>query len=164
MSFDFWRDLAKAKTVEKKALETFQDLTQDYQFIDVSDNKQYYHKGDIKAIAKDGREIMLEIKGDTRIHETGNVFCEEQNFWYETGDFTKGNMYSDYQYYCVVSEQAGKIAVIDFKVLQKHYANANHRFVKIPHNDNDSYGYLFPLKEVKALGGLVALIDLKEGA
>lgn len=160
---EFQRDLAQAKRVEKKALDTFQELTQEYTFIDVSDEKEYYHKGDIKAINKDGKEIMLEIKGDSRIHETGNVFCEEQNFWYESGTFTKGNMYSDYQIYCVVSEQAQKIAVIDFNILRKNYAAAHHSFKKISHKDNDSYGYLFPLKEIKALGGLIAIVDLKEG-
>ena len=158
MSYDFWKDLTAAKKVEQKALEVFQRLCADLQFIDVSDDKQYYHKGDIKAIAADGTEYMLEIKGDSRIHETGNVLCEEENFWYNTGKTTKGNMYSDYQYYCVVSEQARKIAVIDFQVLRAHYKH-NHEYREIKHYDNISCVYLFPLKEIKKLGGLIALLD-----
>ena len=156
---DFWKDLAYAHTVEKTALKAFQGATEDYKIVDVSNNREYYHKGDLKAIAADGREYMLEIKGDSRIHETGNVLCEEQNYWYDSGKYTQGNMYSDYEYYCVVSEAARKIAVIDFKVLKAHYADAHHRLIKISHYDNESYCYLFPLKEIKELGGLVALLD-----
>ena len=102
---------------------------------------------------------MLEIKGDSRIADTGNVLCEEQNYWYYTGKTTKGNMYSDYQYYCVVSEAARKIAVIDFQVLRAHYADSHHRKLTLYHNDNETIVYLFPLKEIKELGGLVALLD-----
>ena len=159
MSFDFWNDLNAAKKVEQKALEVFQGLTADYRLIDVSDNKQYYHKGDLMAIGADGTQYMLEIKADSRIHETGNVLCEEENFWYDSGTYSKGNMYSDYQYYCVVSEAARKIYVIDFKVLQDNYKKANHRFIKIPHNDNDCYCYLFPIGELKQLGGIITVVE-----
>ena len=159
MSWDFWRDLQNAQRVEQMALEVFQGLTHDYTFINVSDNKDYYHRGDIIAVAADGRQIYLEIKGDTRIAETGNVFCEEENFWYQEGRFTKGNMYSDYQIYCVVSEAARKIWVMDFRVIKDNYNKHNHRFVKVSHRDNDSYGYLLPLLEVKSKGGLIAELD-----
>lgn len=158
MSYDFWKDLALAKKVEQKALEIFQSLDAEHSFIDVSNNKEYYHKGDIKAIAEDGTEYMLEIKGDSRIHETGNVLCEEENYWYDTGTYTKGNMYSDYQFYCVLSEAAHKLVVIDFKVLQANYKK-NHRCVQMRHSDNESYFYLFPLGELKELGGIIAVID-----
>lgn len=160
MSFDFWSDLAAAKKVEQKALECFSRLTDQYTFIDVSDDRSYYHKGDIKAIAADGREIMLEVKGDTRIADTHNVLCEEANYWFDRGGYTKGNMYSDYQYYCIVSQEAGQIIVIDFAVLRANYKNSNHRYITISHKDNDSYCYLFPLKELKELGGIVAIVDL----
>ena len=159
MSFDFWRDLAAAHKVEEKALEVFQSLCVDYRFIDVSNDKQYYHKGDIKAIAADGTEYMLEIKADSRIHETGNVLCEEEVLFYDTGKRKLGNMYSDYQYYCVVSEAARKIAVIDFQVLRAHYKDNGHRDLTLRHKESESYVYLFPLKEIKELGGLIAVID-----
>lgn len=82
--------------MEQKALEVFQSLAKGYEFIDVSDIEEYYHRGDIKAIAPDGKEYLLEIKGDTRINETGNVLCEEYTYWYDTGKYKQGNMYSDY--------------------------------------------------------------------
>ena len=68
-------------------------------------------------------------------------------------------MHSDYEYQCVVSEPARKIAVIDFKVLRAHYADAHHRFITIRHNESESDVFLMPLKEIKELGGLVALLD-----
>lgn len=156
---DFWKDLAYAHTVEKTALAAFQGATEDYKIVDVSNNREYYHKGDLKAIAADGREFMLEIKGDSRIHETGNVLCEERVLFYDTGKYKQGNMYSDYEYYCVVSEAARKIAVIDFKVLKAHYADYHHKYLTIRHKESESDVFLFPLKEIKELGGLVALLD-----
>lgn len=156
--FDFWKDLEKAKKVEKLALGVFQSQSKQYQLIDVSDIKEYYHKGDLKAIAPDGKEYILEIKADSRIHETGNVLCEEQVLFYDTGKISKGNMYSDYQYYCVVSEAARKIAVIDFQVMRAHYKN-NHKYITIKHRESETEAYLFPLKEIKELGGLIALLD-----
>lgn len=158
MSFDFWQDLAAAKKVEKQAQEIFQRLTAEYTIVDVSDNKEYYHKGDLKAIAADGKEYMLEIKADSRIHETGNVLCEESVLFYENGKTAKGNMYSDYEYYCIVSEAARKIIVIDFQVLRAHYKH-NHRGITIKHRESETYAYLFPYNEVKELGGVIAVID-----
>ncbi len=96
MSYDFWNDLSAAKKIEQKALEVFQHLDAEHSYIDVSNQEEYYHKGDIKAIAADGTEYMLEVKGDSRIHETGNVLCEEENYWFDKGNYTKGNMYSNY--------------------------------------------------------------------
>lgn len=157
MSWDFWRDLNAARKTEQKALEIFQGLSADYRFIDVSDNELYYHKGDIKAIAADGTEYMLEIKGDSRIHETGNVLCEECNYWYDTGETTQGNMYSDYQYYCVLSEAARKLVIIDFKVLQANYKK--YRYIQHRHADNESTYYLMPLKDINRLGGIIKVID-----
>lgn len=158
MSYDFWNDLAEAKKVEKKAQEVFQSLTAEYTIVDVSDIREYYHKGDLKAIAADGREYMLEIKADSRIHETGNVLCEEEVYFYETDTTNKGNMYSDYQYYCVVSEPARKIIVIDFQVLHAHYKH-NHRGITIKHRESETFAYLFPLGEIKELGGIIAVLD-----
>lgn len=161
MSFNFWQDLAAAKKIEKQALHILQRLTAEHSFIDVSDLKEYYHKGDIKATAADGTEYMLEIKGDSRIHETGNVLCEEENYWYDTGLTTEGNMYSDYQYYCILSQAARKMVIIDFKVLQANYRNKSHRCIQHRHADNISTYYLFPLKELKELGGIIAVIDFE---
>lgn len=77
MTYEFWEDLRAAHRVEKLALDVFQSQTTDYKIVDVSNNKEYYHKGDLKAISAEGKEYMLEIKADGRIHETGNVLCEE---------------------------------------------------------------------------------------
>lgn len=77
-------------------LDVFRSLTEEYSFIDVSNDRAYFNKGDIKAIAADGREIMIEVKADSRIAQTRNVLCEEENYWFASGRTTKGNFYSDY--------------------------------------------------------------------
>lgn len=159
MSWDFWKDLAEAKKVEQLAMEVFQSRSEEWSFTNVSDDKEYFHRGDLIAERADGRKVFLEIKADTRIADTGNVYCEEQNYWFDQGKYSLGNMYSNYQIYCVVSESARKIWVIDFEVLRAHYGNANHKYIRVPHKDNVSYGFLFPLYELAEKGGLIATID-----
>ena len=151
----FQIDLNEAARVERLACEVFQSLTNEYTIENVRNNPWYYTKGDLIARAADGREYFLEIKGDTRIGQTGNVFCEEMNYWRWQGEYTDGNMYSDYQYYCVVCEEKRVIYVMDFKIIQKHYNKHGYEYKEVNHKDNISYGYLFPLTEVKRLGGMV---------
>ena len=159
MSFDFWNDLKDAERVEELALKIFQDRTDQYELVGVHNERQYFKRGDIIARDKEGREFFLEIKGDKRIGDTGNIFCEEENFWYDSGAFTKGNFYNDYQYYCVVSESTRRVYILDFAILRKHYNKPGHSFIKVSHNDNDSYGYLYPLAEAKAHGALITTIE-----
>ena len=92
----FYIDLGEAKKVEQIVLEHFQKLTNEYTFINVSDEPQYYHKGDIIAVAPDGRKIFIEVKNDGTIGSTNNVLCEEENYFYSTGEIKKGNFHSDY--------------------------------------------------------------------
>jgi hypothetical protein len=48
----------------------------------VNDNPAYYHKGDIIARAAN-KEIGIDVKCDSRIAETSNVLCEEENFFFD---------------------------------------------------------------------------------
>ena len=75
MSFDFWNDLKDAERVEELALKIFQDRTDQYELVGVHNERQYFKRGDIIARDKEGREFFLEIKGDKRIGDTGNIFC-----------------------------------------------------------------------------------------
>lgn len=101
---DFYTDLNNAKGAEQLVLDTFTKLATGYTFENVSDIREYRYKGDIKAVAADGREIFIEVKDDSRIADTGNVLCEYENFLKEDGRFIKGNMYSNYDIYVVVSQ------------------------------------------------------------
>ena len=153
----FQIDLGEAKKVEQIVLEHFQSLTDEYTFINVSDEPQYYHKGDIKAIAADGRQIFIEVKNDGCIGDTHNVLCEEENYFYSTGRIAKGNFYSDYQIYCVVSQEKRKIWVMDFSVLKAHYKKGE--FKRKYHAEQISDFYLLPLYIVKRHNGLIAELD-----
>lgn len=84
--------------------DTFASLTDNYTFENVAGIKEYRYKGDIKATNKaTGKEIFIEVKNDSRIADTYNVLCEEK-VWYHRGYYGKGNMESETNIYCIVSE------------------------------------------------------------
>lgn len=157
MVFNFFNDLNKARVAEGIVKDTFTALTDKYTFENVANDRQYFYKGDIKATAADGREIFIEVKDDSRIGDTHNVLCEYEVYYKNNGTFGKGNMKSDYDIYCVVSQTEQKIYVIDFPTLQQNYTKGNHKIIY--HYDQDTYCYLLPLAVIKQLGGLIAVID-----
>lgn len=77
----FFDDLAAAKEAEKIVLDIFSSLTSTYDFQDVSNNRAFYHKGDIVARSAEGKEVFIEVKQDGCIARTGNVLCEEKVFY-----------------------------------------------------------------------------------
>lgn len=166
MVANFYADLGKAQIAEKMVVDVFSNLTQDYNFTWVGNAKEYYHKGDIIAIGKDGREIFIEVKNDSRIGQTRNVLCEEMvDFFvpikdkpnYFTRQSKKGNMYSDYEIYCVVSRVTNEIFIIDFKKLKEFYKHG--RYTIIHHDEQDTYCYLVPLGVIEEQGALIATIN-----
>ena len=157
MVANFWNDLAQARKSEDLVREVFASLTNEYTFIDVGSQREYFKKGDIKAIDKDGNEIMIEVKCDSRIAETRNVLCEEENYYYQTGEWIKGNFYNDYQIYCVVSESERKIYVMDFSILKANYKKGQYKCIH--HYDQDCYCYLLPLGFIKKQGGIIAEVE-----
>lgn len=151
---NFFFDLENAKSGERIVLDTFSKIASGYTFEDVSNERQYYHKGDIKATAANGATYFIEVKTDSRIADTKNVLCEEEVYYCDNDYFSKGNMYSDYQIYCVVSEKDKKIYVIDFKTLKENYKKGSYKV--IPHYDQTTYCYLCNLSQIKSWGGLIA--------
>lgn len=123
----------------------------------VGDNPAYFHKGDILALDELGRETMIEVKNDSCIARTHNVLCEEANYFFWTGERVPGNMYSDYEIYCVVSEQERKIYVLDFKIMKKIYKTGI--YTEIQHSENISYSYLLPLSRLERQGGILYILD-----
>lgn len=155
----FYRDLNNAKVAEGiVATYIFTYANRDYQIEDVSNVPYYYHKGDIKIRdKKTGKEYMLEVKDDSRIAETQNVLCEENVYYFENDCMEKGNMYSDYEYYCVVSQQDRKIYVIDFSILKSIYRRFEYR--EIQHAAQITFGYLVPIGALRRKGALIAELD-----
>lgn len=156
MLANFKADLAKGHRAEQIVIDTFTSLTDKYTFTDVSNISSYYHRGDILALAADGKEVMIEVKNDEVIHKTQNVLCEEE-VYYKSADYYKdGYMYNDYQIYCVVSEPERKIYVIDFKVLKSIYRKGENKIINHPQQYSDVY--LVPIGMIKQNGGLIDII------
>lgn len=153
----FYNDLEKAQKAEQLVLNVFSGLTDKYNFFAVGDQREYFHKGDIIAEAANGKEHFIEVKDDSCIGRTHNVLCEEEVFYNSIGDFIPGNMYSDYEIYCVVSQSTRKIYVIDFKVLKRIYHKG--KYAAIQHKEQTTYCYLVPLAMIQKEGGMIAEID-----
>lgn len=152
----FQECLQEAKKAEQLVLNTFQSLTSEYKFIDVSEDSKYYDYGDIKAVDKYGNEIMIEVKDDSRIAETQNLLCEEEVYYKDIDRYVKGNFHSNYQIYCVVSRSEQKIYVLDFSKLKQHYKSGE--FKVIPHADQITYCYLLPLGVIRRFSGLIDIV------
>ena len=123
MSFndDFKRDLRQAQNAEYLALGVFKKIAPACRFTHVGADRRYYYKGDIKATTIDGKETFIEVKDDKCVWKTGNILCEEEVYIKEDGSFSKGNMQSDYDVYCVVSRKERKIYCFDFATMRRHY-------------------------------------------
>ena len=148
--------MAIAKTAEKTVLEVFSKIAPHYNFADVSNDRRYFYRGDILTIAKDGREIGIEVKQDSRIWETGNVLCEEKVLFFDSG-MTQGNMHSNYDIYCVVSPQKRRIWVFDFAIMKKLYKNG--RYIEIQHEEQITFAYLVSIDYFDRNGALIAIVD-----
>lgn len=155
---NFQQDLENAKEAEQITLEALSALYTNYAFEDVSNQRQYFYKGDIKATdKKTGQEFYFEVKDDGRIADTRNVLCEEEVYYRGCDYYGKGNMSSDYQFYCIVSKKEKKIYILDFKILKENYKCGEYKV--IPHAQQITYCYLLPLGRVRKLGGLLKEIQ-----
>ena len=85
MLTQFDKDLQQARRAEYLALSILQEYDKERSYSFVGDQREYYHKGDIKAVAADGTISFFEIKNDSRIGETHNVLCEDGNLFFNTG-------------------------------------------------------------------------------
>lgn len=154
---NFYTDLEKAKKAEQIVKDTFAALTKKYTFEDVSNNREYFYKGDIKATSSTGKEIFIEVKDDSRIAESKNVLCEYEVYYKESNYYGKGNMKANYDIYCVVSQSERKIYVIDFSILKQIYKKGEHKV--IDHYNQTTYCYLLSLGTIKKYGGLIDTIE-----
>lgn len=112
MLSDFQKDLARGQRAELIVLDILSGLSE-LEFVWVGNEKEYRYKGDIVALAAD-KEICIEVKDDECIATTGNILCEEENYIKEDGRIIRGNMYSDCDIYCILSQSERKLYVLDF--------------------------------------------------
>lgn len=156
MLSSFYSDLNAARDAEILVLELLVGATDAYTFEWVGDKREYFHKGDIKAIDRNsGKEFFIEVKDDSRIADTRNILCEESVDYYDYE--VKGNIYNDYDFYTVVSKQERAIYILDGKVLKANYKRGIRKY--IPHKQQATEAYLLPLSVMREAGGLVAVIE-----
>ena len=156
MISNFKRDLEAARDAEILVLQLLAGATDAYTFEWVGDNRDYFHKGDIKAVNKStGLESFIEVKDDSRIADTDNVLCEDR---VDYDDYSAiGNIHNKYNIYTVVSKQERKIYVIDGEVLKANYKLGEFKYIQ--HRQQATAAYLLPLAIIKRKGGLLATIS-----
>ena len=157
----FMKDLARGQKAEQIAIEILRANVPHYNFASVTNDQYYWHKGDILGVRTDGKLTMFEIKDDSRIADTGNVFCEEEVRYYATGKVQVGFMYNDYEILCILSQQDKKLYLIDFNKLKQIYKRGTPKTAK--HATQETDGYLVPLALVEANGALLATYSYATG-
>ena len=154
---NFYNDLEAAKVAEAIALEQLQAYYDYWTLEDVSQVRECRYLGDIKATDFNGSTYYIEVKDDSRIHETQNILCEEENYIHETDSFIKGNMSCKGDIYAIVSQPERKIYLLDYAKLREIYKKGN--FKVIPHAQQTTYCYLLELCRAKQWGALIDIIE-----
>lgn len=153
----FYLDLDAARGAEQIALQQLQLTYPQYQFEDVSNVSNCYYRGDIRITNAQGAHRYIEVKADSRIHETGNILCEYGVYYKNDGTFREGNFKNSTDFYCVVSQAIRTIYIFDFDVLARIYKRGQHKVIH--HNDQDTYCYLLPISCAIAEGALINQIN-----
>lgn len=131
---NFKIELKKARVTEEITLKVLEDrLKKSYYMLnDVTDKVECRKKGDISAwnILNDSR-IYIDVKSDSSIHRTNNIWVEESIFRVDNDRFEEGWIYAEYDYIAIISQTAKTIYIVDFKVLQQKYQDVNHKHIEI---------------------------------
>lgn len=153
----FYEDLREAQKAEQLVLETLQERAPQLTFLAVGTDREYFHKGDIKVVANNGKENFIEVKNDSVIYKTGNILLEDEVYYKDNDWYGKGNLHSDYEYYAIVSEQERRIYILDFSILRE----ASHlgEYKVIEHPSQITYCYLLPLGIAKAKGAVITTLN-----
>lgn len=156
MLSNFKADLAAAKEAEQIVKEAI--AAAGYQVLDVSDDPQSYHKGDLLITSPTGEQRYVEVKDDSRIADTRNILCEEEVYYKESGRLVLGNMHSDYDIYAVVSKKENLIYFFDFSKLKEIYKRFG-TYKTINHPEQYSNCYLLEMCRARQFGALIAKIN-----
>lgn len=153
---NFKRDVKRAKIAEINVLELFNQLNifEDYEFKNVTDVKECWHKGDIEVTDFYGNTLYVDVKDDSCIGKTQNVLCEERVYYYSNNKVARGFMYSDYDWLAVYSKDKKEVYLLDFNILKQIYKLGNYRSHMIQPNSRDQHSevYLLPLSYCKKYG------------
>lgn len=154
MLIDFYRDLEAAKPAENLVLQLLS--SSGYKVENVSNDRYYYKRGDIKLTLPTGKVIFIDVKNDSRIADTGNFLAEYAVYIKDSDYFIDGDMKKQYDIIAVVSKKEQKVYFIDFNILSAKYRQGDHIVIK--HYDQDTWGYLVQLAQIKSWGALLGTI------
>lgn len=159
MANKFQKDLAKAKIGENIVFQVLQGCTDKYEIVNVSNEKDYWHKGDfILNDVDEGVSYFLDVKDDSRIYDTHNLLAEHK-VWYKNGGLKDGFMFSGYDYVAYLSQQDKIIYMLDFKLWQRYYLSKSDRHLNIGHGYQSTDAYLMSLDKARKLGIVIAEIE-----
>ena len=156
MLSSFTADLAAAKEAEqivKKAI-----ATAGYQVLDVADDPQCYHKGDLQIQLPTGELRYVEVKDDSRIGDTKNILLEDEVYYKESGRLVPGNIHGEYDIYAVVSKPEKRIYFFDFAKL-KEVGKKYGTYKMINHPEQYSNCYLLEMCRASQFKALIAKIN-----
>jgi hypothetical protein len=155
---NFKKELKKNRIAEIILLQVLQSVADDkIDFVDVTDNPDLYHYGDIMGTDKNGNVTFFDAKNDGIIAKTGRVFCESHKYFFNNMKRHSGYMEDGkYDYMCVVDRKSNKIYVLDFKVLKSIYKD--YKEVQTTLSDAYSYGTVIPLDECRKEKALIYTI------
>lgn len=158
----FNNDLEKGKRGEQVVLKTLVALGKNsgFEFQYVGDIPECRYLGDIKVTTPDGAVKYIEVKNDSRIHETYNVLCEEYVDYRDGRGEQKGNMFCSGDYFAVVSEPSQKIYIIDYKKLREIYKQGEYRV--FDWGTQVTYGYLVGTHVLRHNNALLGIIEYDE--
>lgn len=152
---DFNRNVEIAKEAESIAKELMTQLIPDSNFIDVSNVSEYYHIGDF--MNTNGGEFY-DVKEDSCISRTHNVFVEDMKFW-NSGKVSYGWMHSEYDNLVILDTVGKHIYILDFKVLLELVDGCRH--IRTYLGDNETTGYLVPLDRCRRYNALLYEAEYK---
>ena len=145
---DFFEDVARAKTAEAIVLNALEaNKKAGTEIIDVSENPEYYDRGDILIRMSSGKEVFVDVKDDTCVGRTGNVFVEECAV-YESGYVGEGWIHSDYDFIAICSRDTCTIYIIDFAKLKRLYRQLG-KPIACHFSDHSTYGTLVSLDNLR---------------
>lgn len=120
-----------------------------FKFEDVSENKEYQDDDvDFVVESKLGKKVSFEVKNDSMIHKTGNIFYESiSNVDHNTvGCFEKTK--SEFMVICSEPSSVFYIAKSDFLREYVKENKNNLRYIsRVP--GSNSAGYLIPVKNIR---------------
>ena len=157
MLTNFYADLERGKAAEQIALNVLQDFSDYWTLESVSDVKECRYLGDIKATYITGNVQYIEVKDDSRIADTKNILCEEENYIKDSDYYIKGNMSCNGDLYAIVSQSERKIYLLDYKKLREIYKKGE--FKVINHAQQITYCYLLALSTAKRYGALITVLN-----